>query len=148
MSCIYIYSNGPKVRICFWKRNKSTRRLRFSVAEGIFFLFFWLIVTICRVYATKWFFWNFTSTFLDDIKIVGIKGETRKLRIWGTCFGRCCCCFVFSVNFRYHARCSPFLLNKSSMVQEIFILAGKRQWKCWFLRNVFGNAWNEYFNQY
>ena len=127
MVIFHSYSNGPKVRICFWKRNKSTRRLRFSVAEGIFFSFFLAdrhnLPRICNEMA----FLNFTSTFLDDIKIVGIKEETRKLRIWGAWFGRCCCCFVFSVNFRYHARCSPFLLKKSSMVQDIFILAGGRQ---------------------
>ena len=80
--CVYIYSNGPKLRICFWKRNKSTRRLRFSVAQ----VFFWLIVTICRVYASKWLFRKFYEYFLDFLVNVG----TRGLRTW---FGRCCCCF-------------------------------------------------------
>ena len=70
----YIYSNGPKLRICFWKRSKSTRRLRFSVAQYFIIFFFWLIVTICRVYASKWLFRKFYEYFLDFLLNVGTRG--------------------------------------------------------------------------
>ena len=45
-----------------------------------------LIVIICRVYASKWFFRKFYGYFLFFLANVG----TRGLRTW---FGRCCCCF-------------------------------------------------------
>ena len=58
----------------------------------------------------------FYEYFLDFLANVG----TRGLRISPQHGLEDVVVFVFAVNFQNHARCSPFLLNKSSMVQEIF----------------------------
>jgi hypothetical protein len=59
---------------------------------------------------------GFYEYFLDFLANVG----TRALRISPKHGLEDVAVFVFAVNFQNHARCSPFLLNKSSMVQEIF----------------------------
>ena len=66
-TCVYTYyiilycSNGPKLRICFWKRNKSTRLLRSTRSASFFFGA--NRHNLPRICIEMFFFGIFTSTF-------------------------------------------------------------------------------------